>query len=384
MRLINYYIDYFYFNLDTYPLVVKIAVSIILFFLFFNLGVIIVSLFQKLFKKNKKNIVINKEDLNYQKLIELLVNRENIEFDSLRESIFEFDEDFKKDWKTIISMLMSIKLDCVKYLSDEFNYHNSRNLCRIFDLGVFWDERLTKGSYKEKMDTLNEIIELNATISESILATLVYHKNNELRKRARLAQIHLSKHDPFRFFEEDFDKDFTRWDKIKIHDILLRRSVKTIPNFARWVPIIENVELKCLFIYEIGYFLQVENRAYLFDLFKTTKEDKVKIECLNSLSLLGIQEYKDSIIDLYSVCSEDVQVVIIRSLKNINRENKILKFFVNAFDKTYETSLKIEIGQTMYNFGDNGKKVVDVLEQRGEGFEKLIFEHIKNPLLQNY
>ena len=64
MRLINYYIDYFYFNLDTYPLVVKIAVSIILFFLFFNLGVIIVSLFQKLFKKNKKNIVINKEDLN--------------------------------------------------------------------------------------------------------------------------------------------------------------------------------------------------------------------------------------------------------------------------------------------------------------------------------
>jgi len=232
------------------------------------------------------------------------------------------------------------------------------------------------------MTALEEIIELNASISESILSTLVYHKNNELRKRARIAQIHLSQHDPFKFFSEEFDKDFTAWDKIKIHDILLKKPLKTIPNFARWIPVIKNEKLQCLFIYEIGHYKQIENRHFLFDYFKKTTNDMVKIECLKTLEILGISEFKTKFLHIYPLCSEEVQLHLTLALKKVANDPETLKFFIKAFDKTYETNLKIALGKAIYNSGPVGKKAISVIEKNAEGFDLLVFEHVKNPLLE--
>lgn len=377
MGTLKYYFDYFNFNFDTFPLVIQIAVTIILIFLTFNFIMLTTLLVQKFINRKKDKETVDTKSKCYRILETIVTHNNNVTYETLLEKLSDFKQDCGADSKKIIRILLSVK----SLYPEEFNYYNSQSISRIFDLGAFWDDNLSKGTLKQKMESLDEIIELNASISESILSTLVYHKNNELRKRARVAQIHLSQHDPFRFFEEEFDEDFTEWDKIKIHNILLHRPIKTIPNFARWIPRIKNEDLQCLFIYEIGYFLQYENGDFLFDFFKTTTSDKVKVQCLKTLDILGIHNYKESLIRMYPICSEEVQLNIVESLRNIRNENEVLKFFVNAFEKTYETNLKIAIGRTIYQSGENGERVVNVLESRVDGFEKLIFEHVKNPLL---
>lgn len=377
MGTLKYYFDYFNFNFDTFPLVIQIAVTIILIFLTFNFIMLTTLLVQKFINRKKDKETVDTKSKCYRILETIVTHDNNVTYETLLEKLSDFKQDCGADSKKIIRILLSVK----SQYPEEFNYYNSQSISRIFDLGAFWDDNLSKGTLKQKMESLDEIIELNASISESILSTLVYHKNNELRKRARIAQIHLSQHDPFRFFEEEFDEDFTEWDKIKIHNILLHRPIKTIPNFARWIPRIKNEDLQCLFIYEIGYFLQYENGDFLFDFFKTTTSDKVKVQCLKTLDILGIHNYKEPLIRMYPICSEEVQLYIVESLRNIRNENEVLKFFVNAFEKTYETNLKIAIGRTIYQSGENGERVVNVLESRVDGFEKLIFEHVKNPLL---
>jgi hypothetical protein len=379
MNLLRYYFDYFKFNFETFPLVIRIATTIILIFLTFNLFLIITLLVKKFLNRKKDKLEFDKQSKCFRLLETIVTYETNITYEVLQQKQSSFKETCGSNNKKIIKILLAIKSD----FPEKFNYYNLQSISRLFDLGKFWDEHLSKGTLKQKIESLDEIIELNASISESILSTLVYHKNNELRKRARIAQIHLSQHDPFRFFEEEFDKDFTEWDKIKIHNILLHRPIKTIPNFARWIPKIKNEDLQCLFVYEIGYFLQYENRDFLFDFFKNTTSDKVKIQCLKTLDLLGIKSYKERLIKLYPISSEEVQLSIIESLKNIRNENEVLKFFIDAFEKTYKTNLKIAIGKTIYQSGENGKKVVNILENRVLGFDRLILAHIKNPLLAN-
>jgi hypothetical protein len=265
----------------------------------------------------------------------------------------------------------------------EFNYENFLSLSRLFNLTAYWDAKLSHRSLKVKLENLQHIIDLRATISESVLATLVYHKNNELRKKARIAQIHLSQHEPFKFFDEEFDKDFTVWDKIKIHDILLHRPVQTIPNFIRWIPKVKNENLQSLFIYEIGHYNQVENKEFLYDFFKMTPSDEVKIQIIKTMKILGIEEMAHNLIRQYNAVSENVQLAIINNLKHVQTDKFLLPFYVHAFEKAYETDLKLALGEAIYSSEVNGQRVIEVLERKAKGFDSLIFEHVKNPLLLN-
>jgi hypothetical protein len=316
MDVLKYYFDYFNFNFYTFPFVVRIAVSITFVFLTFVFCMLITLFLRKLISKQEIKINTDEKSKCYMLLEAIITFKDNVTYNVLEEKSSHFKKVCGNDSKRIIKVLLSIK----KEFPNEFNFDNSRGICRLFDLGALWDENLSKGSLKEKIEALDEITGLNASISESTLSKLVYHKNSELRKRARIAQIHLSQHDPFRFFEEEFDQDFTKWDKIKIHNILLHRTVNTIPNFARWIPKIKNEDLQCLFIFEIGYFSQIENKNFVFELFRNTISDKVKVQCIKTLDVLGIQTYKEQLIKLYPICSEKVQLCIIDVLTPIKQE----------------------------------------------------------------
>ncbi len=373
-----FYFDKFYYYFLTYPLVIKIATIFIIVFIIFNCSLLIYFLvlqLKKIFKK--KAVKINKKNKTYQIFEQISVHKKKIPYEDIVSNLNNFKATCKESADEIIAILLDVK----KNHPIDFNYFNAQGLSRLFDLGKHWDNNLSSGNLTTKMRSLDEVINLNASISESILSTLVYHNNHELRKRARLAQIHLSLHDPFRFFEEEFDIHFTDWDKLKIHNILKRRTISTIPNFARWIPNIKNDELISLFIFEIGFYKQYENREFLFDLFKIAKSDIVKVEILETLKILGIEEYKDDFTKLYPICSEKVQKSIVKNLSSITDDNKLLRFYVMAFEKTFETELRVEIGKVIFNSGLNGKKTIEILHNKSVGFDRLIFEHVKNPLL---
>lgn len=375
------FFENFYYKFVIMPLVIRIAVITTVFLILLLLFYAILSFVNYLIqKRDDKREEERKNNSDCHKVLKEILTYEDVipfatleqDFETIKERCHPYPED-------IIYEMLLIKNE----FPDKFNYENLQSLSRLFNLTPYWDGKLSDNSLKVKMENLQNIIELRATISESVLSTLVYHKNSALRKKARIAQIHLSQHDPFKFFDEEFDKDFTVWDKIKIHDILLNRPIQTIPNFIRWVPKVKNENLQSMFIYEIGFYNQVENKEFLFDFFKMTPSDEVKIQIVQTLKVLGIEEMAHNLIRQYNAVSENVQLAIINNLKHIQTDKFLLPFYVHAFEKAYETDLKLSLGEAIYNSEINGHRVIEVLERDAKGFDQLIFEHIKNPLLLN-
>ncbi len=363
------------------PMVIRIAVITTILFILLLIFYGILSLVNYYVRKRReRREEIRKDNSDcYTVLKEILTFEEVISFESLQRDFDEIKARCHPRQKDIVYEMLVIKRE----FPDQFNYENLQSLSRLFNLTPYWDEKLTSKSMKVKMENLQNIIELRATISESVLSTLVYHKNSELRKKARIAQIHLSQHDPFRFFDEEFDKDFTVWDKVKIHDILLHRPIQTIPNFIRWVPKVKNENLQALFIYEIGFYNQIENKEFLYDFFKMTPSDQVKIQIIETMKILGIEDMAYNLIRNYNAVSENVQLAIINNLKHVQTDKFLLPFYVHAFEKAYEPGLKLALGEAIYASEINGHRVIEVLERDAKGFDHLIFEHIKNPLLLN-
>ena len=363
------------------PLVIRVAVITTILFILLVLFYAILSLVNYYIRKrNEKREEIRKNNSEcYTVLKEILTYEEVIPFESLLRDFETIKERCHTNPKDIVYEMLVIKHE----FPTQFNYANLQSIARLFNLTAYWDEKLSENSLKVKMENLQNIIELRATISESVLSTLVYNKNSELRKKARIAQIHLSQHDPFRFFDEEFDKDFTVWDKIKIHDILLHRPIDTIPNFIRWVPKVKNENLQAMFIYEIGHYNQTENKEFLHDFFKMTPSDEVKIQIIQTMKILGIEDMVYNLIRQYNAVSENVQLAIIENVKHVQTDKFLLPFYVHAFKKAYEPDLKLALGEAIYTSEVNGHRVIEILERDAKGFDQLVFEHIKNPLLLN-
>lgn len=378
--IINFF-ENLYYKFIVMALVIRIALIITIFLIFLLLFFAFLGLVNYYIKKRYeiKEVERKRNSDCYTVLTEILTNEEIIPINDLQYDFESIKARCHPDLSDIVYEMLVIKNE----FPFQFNYDNLQSLARLFKLTAYWDEKLTDKSLKVKMQNLQNIIDLKANISESILSTLLYHKNSELRKKARIAQIHLSQHEPFKFFDEEFDKDFTVWDKSKIHDILLNKPTQTIPNFVRWIPKVKNVNLQSLFIYEVGYYNQVENKEFLFDYFKLTPSDEVKIQIVETLNKLGIESVAHNLIAQYGACSENVQFCIINNLKHIQSDPLLLPFYVRAFEKAYETDLKLALGEAIYKSEKNGQRVIEVLERDSKGFDYLIFEHIKNPLLLN-
>ena len=378
--IINFF-ENLYYKFIVMALVIRIALIITIFMIVLLLFFAFLGLVNYYIKKRFeiKEEQRKKNSDCYTVLLGILTNDEIIPYNDLQYDFESIKERCHAELSDIVYEMLVIKNE----FPLQFNYENLQSLARLFKLTAYWDDKLTDKSLKVKMQNLQNIIDLKANISESILSTLLYHKNSELRKKARIAQIHLSQHEPFKFFDEEFDKDFTVWDKSKIHDILLNKPTQTIPNFVRWIPKVKNVNLQSLFIYEVGYYNQVENKEFLFDYFKLTHSDDVKIQIVETLNKLGIESVAHNLIKQYGACSENVQLCIINNLKHIQSDPLLLPFYVRAFEGAYETDLKLALGDAIYKSEKNGRRVIEVLERDSKGFDYLIFEHIKNPLLLN-
>ncbi|MDI9309063.1 MAG: hypothetical protein QM535_02510 [Limnohabitans sp.] len=376
--------EIFFFFKDIYclilqlPIVLQFAVILTAVFVL----VYAITFFKLVFINWKSdNMLHQKKVLNLlylQKIKEIVYSSKNIDLEDVK-LVFDNQKEFKKSHKLLITDTI-IELVNNNEVYNEYNYNE---LLYFFDLKTFWEKRLLKGNVRTKLDGLSKIINLKLSISESVIISLVYDKNESLRKKARKAYIYLSKYDPFRFFNEDFDAEFTEWDKIQIHEILLKRSKEFTPNFAQWIKRTENIDLKCFFIYETAFYKQFENLPFLLTFLTQTTTPKVRKALVEAIGALQNNNIDDALISNYDFEPLVVQHSIINTIKE-TKPKLALEFLESAFYKSYDTSLKISIGKAIFNYDNTGKSLIKEMESKiDDNFQKLIFEHIKNPLIKN-
>lgn len=378
MEKIIFFFRSLYFSISDLSPVLQLAIVLSMLFVF-----VYTFTFLELIYLNWKNdrMLHQKKVLNLlylQKIKEIVFSSKNIDLEGIK-LVFENQKEFKKRHKLLITDTI-IELVNNNEVYNEYNYNE---ILYFFDLKSFWEKRLLKGNNKTKLEGLSKIINLRLSISESVIISLVYDKNESLRKKARKAYIYLSKYDPFRFFNEDFDAEFTEWDKIQIHEILLKRSKEFTPNFAQWIKRTENNDLKCFFIYETAFYKQYENLPFLLTFLTQTTNPKVRKSLVEAIGTLQNNNIDDALISNYDFEPLVVQHSIINTIKE-TKPKLALEFLESAFYKSYDTSLKISIGKAIFNYDQTGKTLIDEMESKiDDNFQKLIFEHIKNPLIKN-
>ena len=190
-----------------------------------------------------------------------------------------------------------------------------------------------------------------------------------------------SKNNPFKFFDEDFDRSFNEWDKIDIHRVLVRRSKEGLPNLTQWIKHSQNVNFKCFLVDEIKYFKQYESAPFLLELIDNTLDINLRKHCIEVIGDLDYKEAEDTLTKDYNLQPVILQNSIIKTIEKL-KTGKALPFLRNAYYNSHNVESKLIILKAIFNYGYEGNQLFFNMKERESPFSKLIFEHVNNPLIK--
>ncbi|NDW18488.1 HEAT repeat domain-containing protein [Dysgonomonas sp. 216] len=374
---LEYYLYYLYYSYLGFPFVIRVAILAITIFTPIYLFAVF-KLLQLRTNFYQKRRLQKKHGNNYlEKARNIIVSERMYNIDEISEELNCKVNNLKDKEKRILTNNILKIHDSERYV----NLKNYRMVIEFFDLRNFWERKLKYGSLALRQKALRKLDDLDIEIPGSIITSLTYNRNQYLRKRARSSYMYFSKHSPFKFLDEDFDKTFNNWDKIEIHRMLQRRSHEGLPNLTQWIKNSDNLAFKCFLIDEIKHFKQTDCCPFILQLLDTSTDINFWKHCIDALGELKHQEAEEYLIKDYAIQPQYIQDCIVNAVGNLN-SGKALDFLRSAYHSAHNDESKLLIANTIFEYGESGKKLFSTLKKEEEGFNRLIFEHVSNPLIK--
>lgn len=346
---------YFYF-LDSqftgFAPIIRITVFIVMLLILMY----IISLI-RLFITNKRIQIRNRRWNNVKKhyeskLRKIFFSTTNFDSDKIKTQIGLNKTNIKFKWQKelLTDLFLSIKRE--ENTNNKINIENYNTALALFDLETHWIKEISVGNLQRRLQGLRKLEKLTNDVSGGIIAPLLHHRNEDLRKLARSEYIKFDSSDIFKFLEEeDFDKKFNRLDEIRIHDSLKKKSQEyQLPLFNQWIKNTGSINYKCFLIRETGYFNQLESAPFLLDLFQQTDDTKVKTEIANTL---GVMKYKDALPVFYSnfrLSRLAVQNAIITAIGMIGKKESV-PFLTDSYKLAYNDETRNNIMESIRRCG---------------------------------
>lgn len=371
----EYYLYYLYYTFLGFPFIIRVAVCAICFY-----TPIILAIFYFLF--HTRNRFYNTQKLE-KKLKEKYFDKMKVLTESPKDYIADDIVNDLGNPKKLSKKEKRILTDFVFNINKESVYVNQNNYRKIvdcFELPQFWERKLQYGSFTAKHHALRRLDDLDTEIPGSVITAFTYNRNQYLRKMARVSFMHYSKNSPYKFFEEDFDKTFNKWDRVEIHRALNLRSAEGLPNFTQWIKNSQNVEFKCFLIDEIRIFKQQECCPFLLGVLEDS-EIKLRQHAIEALGEMKYADAEQQFIKSYALQPEIIQHSIVNAIQKINSGNATT-FLEEAYYSAHSSDSEIFIARAIYNYGEKGRQLFHKLESEAHGFSKLVFEHVSNPLIK--
>lgn len=375
----EYYVYYLYYTFLGFPLVVRFAIcAICIYTPFFLYTLAVLNQTRRNFYKEAK-LKYNLEKKYADGISDIATSDQTYSFEDigmlLNCNVNRLSDKEKK--------LLSDSLYNVREAVDEnnLNRENYEKLIDYFELRQYWGKRLKYGTLSARQTALRKLDDLDIEIPGSVISSLTYNRNPYLRKRARTSFMYYSKTNPYKFFNEDFDRNFNQWDKIEVHRTLARRKDKNIPRFNHWVMNSDNIEFQCFLIEEIRFFNQKELAPYLSEIALTNENIELRESSIKTLGKIKHESLESDLIKDYVLQPESVQKTIIEAIGEMNT-GKSLSFLEDAYYNTNNSELSKTILKTIYNYGDAGRKLFLSMKESAAGFSRSLFAHVANPLIK--
>lgn len=374
---IEYYIYYFYYSYLGLPFILRVAVLAIIIAV--PIYLLLFSLFantkREFYRRERLGKILDNKYMG--KIQHILTHEYNFSIDEINNQL----EIKVKKLSSRKKRLLTNKILMIRDHAKNINEHNYRLMIKYFELQEFWENKLKFGSISSKLKALRKLDDFNIEIPGAIIAPLTNNRNELLRKKARSYYMHLSKNNPFKFLDENFDETLNEWDKIEIHRILKMKSKKErLPGLVQWIKNSQNTEFRCFLIDEIKYFSQKESCPYLVDIFDT-EDIKVRKHCIDTLGQLGCQVAEEKLIFIYSKQPTIIQQSIVKAIQNIY-SGVALAFLEEAYLDARDDESRMIILDAIYHYGDAGRKLFKSIQKDKSDSSLLIFKHVENELLQ--
>lgn len=375
------YIEHYWISLSSFPFVIQVAIFFIMFSCFATLMLMITVFTVRRGKALREKIVQDLRPRIFTFLRNILISKDeysDVEIHAL------FVENFGPLTKKIYISLIPTLEDVVKQDKHQLYSPNYNNVINGLKIDEYLEKRLDFSNTRVRLRAFQSLSRLDLTISDSKILPHTYARNSSLRKESRASYVGVSNNDPFKFFDQE--NDLNQWDQISLLQQFVLHHRDNLPNFSKWIKYSkDNAQIK-FFIRLVAYFRQETSVSTVVE-FLEYEDHAVRKEAILTLGKMHYREIEGRLINMYFTQPFVCQNAIIEAISYIN-SGKAIGFLKNAYAMSNNHEAKKLIAEVIYLYGKPGKALFDELYKREVGFDLLILQHVKNPLipsaLRNY
>lgn len=368
-------IEHYRVLLSSYPFVIQVALVMIFINLVVTLFFFGFTYFIRKKRKKEDDII---EDLYPETtlFIETILksNQPYSETEVYNLFVEKFEKLNKKSYVAIIPTLE----DLVHKNPDYLEVPNYLNVIKGLKVDTHLENKLSFSNTRKKLRAFQSLSRLNLIVSDSKILPYTYSRNKSLRKESRASYIGVSNNDPFKFFDRE-NPELNYWDQINLIKQLEMHHKDNLPNFSKWIKYTKDKSQNIFLIRAVAYFKQMSSVPVLEELLDNEDHD-IRREAILALSEMRVSSAEDKLIKIYYNQPVECQKAIIEAIA-LMQTGKSLNFLKDAYFESTNAEAKKLIAEAIYLYGKEGRKYFDHLCKIEDGFDSLILEHVKNPII---
>lgn len=375
------FVEQYWVTFSSFPLVIKIALSII-FLSLIATTISIITIFGIRSKKERDSRLAMKLRPKMFSFFRNILTSKDLYSDTEIYNMFleSFGKLNNKTYASIIPTLEDVLSDA-KSLLESVNY---QGLIKGLKIDIFLEKKLDYADTRTRLNAYHSLSRLKLTISDSKMLFHTYSKNDSLRKESRASYVGVSNNDPFKFFNQVSSLNY--WDQINLMQQLELHHKDNLPNFSKWIVYSENTTQTVFFIRMVSHFKQANSVSALIEVLNNPNHS-IRLEAILAIGKMQVKSLEPRLMDMYYHQPLSCQNAIIEALAYIN-SGEALDFLKKAYDDINDFDAKRLIAEVIFLYNDEGRDYFDLLLKKEIGFNYLTLEHVINPLipsaLRNY
>lgn len=375
------YIQQYLELIPSFPFVIQVA----LWFIFINALAIIIFMISAVLIRRNKRLSDELERKLYPKNVEFLKkvfnSDENYTDSEIHDRYVSEVEKVSKRGrlqKKIYPPLINALEDTINKDAHIVQNKNYLGVIRGLKIEEYLLKKLRFTNVRTRLRAFQTLSVLDLTAPDSTILPYTHSRNTSLRKESRSSYIAISNNDPFKFFDQA-DNSLNHWDSISLMQQLEIHHKHNLPNFNKWIKYSQNTSQLLFIIKAAAHFNQTSSASALMELLESENHE-VRKEAITALGSMRILEAERPMMEMYRNQPQNCQDAIVGALLSIN-SGKALSFLELAYQDVNNLESKKLIAEAIYKYSDEGKAYIQELSYIEKGFNRLILEHIKNPLI---
>lgn len=387
---VSYYWTYYQEEFHSYPIEARIAIGIIQWSFMFIVALTLL-MEKKGHHRRRKDYVIASLEEHYGEALDHVFSRDCNWVMSRDEIMGLFHINEQKVAKhgllrTKLHKQMMCHLIYHRLMASGNTWNNRRRnihlLLNIFNLPSFLEGEIAFAKLFVKMKALAVVRAFKLPVSPWVTNMLMASKKPRVKRVAMYLSVAGSSDSELDYFESDFfDKNSCIYDEIELGYMLNRRRDANLklPNLAHWAKLQKRDETKCMFVRLMRRFDQREYCDELEDLYQTSKHKKLIEEISRTWGYLFYTPGEKLMQRTMLTQPDDTKVAIMHAVTRL-ASGKSLDLLLDGYRNSTNPHVRFEALRCMYNYSEEGCKMLDELEAKATEDEKRFFEFFHNPI----